>query len=391
MVQDTSLRHSGRDHEPCRHLDRHMNRSVSTPDISEEMRDIPEAGGGSVSLGSRVEEEISACSSRVAPHMIRVLSVIPGERHDRSSMVFARRQMAALEQRGVTVENFFLTSRTSLKALLAEAGRFRKVIRHFDPHLVHAHYGTVTAFFCALATTRPLIISYRGSDLNPTSDIGRVRSLSGRFLSQVAALRARQIICVSRELKDRLWLGSRSASIIFDGVDLSLFRPMAREEARRRLGWSQDTKLVFFNLGGRPAGKRLHLAEGAIAYARQTIPDLDLVPVSKVDPEKIPLYMNACDCLLLTSDWEGSPTVVKEALACNLPVVSVDVGDVKDLLGNVQPSWVGPADVESIGNALIEILQAESRSNGHMRADEMSERRTTSRVLALYQEVVGKK
>ena len=165
---------------------------------------------------------------------------------------------------------------------------------------------------------------------------------------------------------------------------------MAREEARRKLGWSQDTKLVFFNLGGRPAGKRLHIAESSIAYARRAIPDLDLVPVSKVDPEKIPLYMNACDCLLLTSDWEGSPTVVKEALACNLPVVSVDVGDVKDLLGDVQPSWVGPADVEAIGKALIEILQAGSRSNGHTRADEMSEQRTTSRVLSLYQEVVGK-
>lgn len=305
-------------------------------------------------------------------------------------MVFARRQMVALEQRGVSVENFFLSSRTSPRALLTEVRHFRKVIRAFDPHIVHAHYGTVTALFCALATTRPLIVSFRGSDLNPTSDIGRIRSLAGRFFSQVSALRACQIICVSRELKDRLWLRSRSASIIFDGVDLSLFRPMAREEARRRLGWSQDSKLVFFNLGGRPAGKRLHLAEGAVAYARRTIPDVDLVPVSKVDPEKIPLYMNACDCLLLTSDWEGSPTVVKEALACNLPVVSVDVGDVRDLLGDVQPSWIGPADVEAIGKALVEILQGGSRSNGHMRADEMSERRTTNRVLALYQEVVGK-
>lgn len=368
-----------------------MEPTFSKSGIVEEVHSNQESESTSASFGSHVgEQAASACSNHVAPHMIRVLSVIPGEQGDRSSMVFARRQMAALEQRGVNVENFFLSSRTSPGALLAEARRFRKIIRHFDPHLIHAHYGTVTALFCALATMRPLIISYRGSDLNPTSDIGPVRSLVGRFFSQAAALRARRIICVSQELKERLWLGSRSASIIFDGVDLSLFRPLAKAEARRRLGWSQDSRLVFFNLGGRPAGKRLHLAEGAVAYARRAIPDVDLVPVSKVDPEKIPLYMNACDCLLLTSDWEGSPTVVKEALACNLPVVSVDVGDVRDLLGNVQPSWVGPANVEAIGNALIEILRAGSRSNGHMRADEMSERRTTSRVLALYQEVVGK-
>jgi glycosyltransferase involved in cell wall biosynthesis len=333
------------------------------------------------------ERAALASDEQVAPHMIRVLSVIPGDENDRSSMVFARRQMVSLEQRGVNVRNFFLSSRTSLGVLLGEMGRFRDAVQQFDPHIIHAHYGTVTSLFCAAATSRPLIISFRGSDLNPTSDIGKMRSLVGRFFSQISAVRASHIICVSQELKSRLWLRTGRTSIIFDGVDLSLFKPMQRDEARRKLGWNQESKFIFFNLGGRPAGKRLYLAESAIEHARRTIPDIELVPVSKVDPERIPLYMNACDCLLLTSDWEGSPTVVKEALACNLPVVSVDVGDVKELVKGVQPSWVGPADAEAIGSALVGILQTRTRSNGHTRAGEMSERNTTSRVLALYREI----
>lgn len=341
-------------------------------------------------LDSNVEERKTLLDAEpLAPHLIRVLSVIPGDENDRSSMVFARRQMTALEQGGVNVRNFFLSSRTSPSALVGEIRRFRKTIRQFDPHVVHAHYGTVTSLFCALATKRPLIISFRGSDLNPTSDIGKVRSLIGRLFSQISVIRASQVICVSQELKDRLWFGSPPASIIFDGVDLSLFKPMAREEARRKLGWNQNSKLIFFNLGGRPAGKRLNLAEGAVDHARRSIPDVDLVPVSKVDPEKIPLYMNACDCLLLTSDWEGSPTVVKEALACNLPVVSVDVGDVRELVKGVQPSWIVPANPETLGNALVEILRTGARSNGYVRAGEMSERHTTGRVLELYRAVAS--
>jgi teichuronic acid biosynthesis glycosyltransferase TuaC len=333
--------------------------------------------------------QASTGSDRLPSHAIRVLSVIPGEESERSTMVFARRQMASLKQRGVNVRNFFLSSRTSPKAILRETRRFRDAIRQFDPHIVHAHYGTVTALFCALATTRPLVISFRGSDLNPTSDIGFMRSLIGRLFSQVSALRATHIVCVSQELKSRLWLRSRPTSIIFDGVDLSLFKPLPKEEARRKLGWSQDSKLIFFNLGGRPAGKRLSLAESAVSHARRLLPDIDLVPVTKVDPDKIPLYMNACDCLLLTSDWEGSPTVVKEALACNLPVVSVDVGDVKELVQGVQPSKIVPADAQRIADALVEILRTGKRSNGSARAGDLSERSTTERVLALYQDIMA--
>jgi len=319
---------------------------------------------------------------------LRVLAVIPGDEADRSSMVFARRQVSALNEAGVATRIFFLSSRTSPKVLLQELRRFRETIREFDPHIVHSHFGTVTSLFCAIATKRPLVISFRGSDLNPTRNVSSLRSLMGRLFSQASMLRARHAICVSPQLRDRLWLKSRPVSVIFDGIDLSLFQPMPRDEARRRLGWSQEAKLIFFNLGGRPVGKRLPLAESAVSVARRTMPDVDLVAVSKVDPERIPLYMNACDCLLLTSEWEGSPTVVKEALACNLPVVSVDVGDVTELLREVYPSTIVPADAEAIGHALIDILQGGIRSNGRSRACDMSEEITTARVIAIYEEIL---
>ena len=124
--------------------------------------------------------------------------------------------------------------------------RFRSTVRAFDPDVVHAHFGTVTSLFCALATSRPLVISFRGSDLNPTSNVNRLRSFVARLFSQVSVLRARHVICVSQELKNRLWVRSRPVSIIFDGVDLSAFQPEPRDEARRRLGWNPRHAFRFF-------------------------------------------------------------------------------------------------------------------------------------------------
>jgi teichuronic acid biosynthesis glycosyltransferase TuaC len=320
---------------------------------------------------------------------LRVLSVIPGDPGDPSNMVFARRQVNALRERGVDNHCFFLKSRTSPKSLLSELRRFRREVRRIDPHIVHAQVGTMTAFFCAAATKRPLVISFRGSDLNPCPDVSRLRSVAGHLLSHIATIRAKHIICVSQELRNRIWLRSRPVSIIFDGVNLSVFRPVHRDEARYALGWEREKKLVFFNFGGRPAGKRLDLAEGAVEFARKYLPEIELLPLTKVNPERVPLIMNACDCLLLTSDWEGSPTVVKEALACGLPVVSVDVGDVKAQLEGVYPSKVVPRDVEAIGSAVVEILRLGVRSDGPAQARRVSEQSTISSILHVYEQVMA--
>jgi glycosyltransferase involved in cell wall biosynthesis len=343
----------------------------------------------SMSIDINSDASAPLASITGSPKGLRVLAVIPGEADDPSSMVFARRQMSAVGQNGINVQTFYLSSRTSLSALVQEFVRFRSVINDFQPDVVHAHYGTVTALFCALATTRSLVITFRGSDLNPTTDTGYMRSFAGRFFSQIAALRSQHNICVSQELHDRLWLRLRPTSIIFDGVDLSVFYPRPQEEARQLLGWSEEKKYVFFNLSGRPAGKRLALAEQGIELARRQLGEVELVAVSKVDPNKIPLLMNACDCLLLTSDWEGSPTVVKEATACNLPVIAVDVGDIRMLLDEVEPSRIVPVEAEAISDALVSIIRAGERSNGRLRAEKISSQSTTCRLIEVYCSVLA--
>src|SRR5207253_1636582 len=127
---------------------------------------------------------------------------------------------------------------------------------------------------------------------------------------------------------------SVSAHVIPSGLDLDQFRPIPREEARARLGLPLDKRLVLFV--GNPAveRKRYPLAREAVDILKRSLP-ADLMVAWSVRHRDVPLWMNACDALVFTSMQEGSPNAVKEALACDLPVVSVPVGDVAQRIGGV--------------------------------------------------------
>jgi teichuronic acid biosynthesis glycosyltransferase TuaC len=319
---------------------------------------------------------------------MRVIFVIPGN-GEGSSMIFARRQAAALRARDVEVREFFLGSRTSLMEMVREMFRFRRELRGFLPNIVHAQYGTATAMFCAIAALRlPLVITYRGSDLNPSAGWFGWRSATARLLSQLAALRANKIVCVSRALRDRLWWRQKNAEVLATGVDSSAFQPGSRESARLVLGWRLEARAVLFHCGRDPRVKRMDLAEAAIRVARRTVPDLDLrVLDGSTAPSLVPMLMNAADCLLVTSDFEGSPTVVQEALATNLPIVSVAVGDVAERVHGVSNTYIAARDAEALGAAVAHLIEPPRRSDGRRRIGEFSSDWIAGRLCAIYQEL----
>jgi glycosyltransferase involved in cell wall biosynthesis len=320
---------------------------------------------------------------------IRALHVIPGL-PGTSVMVFARRESACLQKAGIEVHQFHLGSRTSPLVLIREALRFRREVNEFRPDVVHAHYGTVTALFCVALASCPVVVTFRGSDLNPSAAGSCLRLLAGRLCSQLAALRAAHVICVTRKLQQRLWWRCKRVSVLPGAINLHQFAPQLKLQARRQLGWPANERIVLFNAGAAPQVKRLDIAEEVIERARQRIPQVRLVVLrGEIDPNLIPMYLNAADCLLVTSDWEGSPYIVKEALACNLPIVSVDVGDVAELCAGVEPSRIVPRDREALAAAVVDLLSADVRSNGHSAMQPWSEERVAQRVRDIYQTVLG--
>lgn len=322
---------------------------------------------------------------------VRVLFVYPGPIVS-SRLLFVRKQIDSLVAAGVSSQEFSLQSRTSLVILASEWVRFQREIRSFRPDIVHAQYGTATSAFCALSSSAPIIVTFRGSDLNPAPSASFMRSILGRMLSQLSALRARRIICVSEDLRERLWWRKDVSTVIPSGVDTDIFRPKPRLLARQSLGWRADEKVVLFNAGNNPKAKRLDLAESAIRVAEARCGQIRFAVLDgSVPPERVSTMMSAADCLLFTSDWEGSPNIVKEAIACNLPVVSVDAGDIRERLMKISPSRVVDRRPDALGRALSEILERGARSNGEQEIRHLSCANVAERILRVYRQALSER
>ena len=326
---------------------------------------------------------------RAAP--LRVLFVSPGVLAG-AHLVFVRREADALRAAGHEVEVFgFDNSRYAPAHLARQVTLLRDAIRRARPDILHAQFGKFNALICSVAVLLsdekpPLVITFRGTDINRNTRYSALRSALGIAASQAAAFAARALVCVSREIRDKVWAAAlRPALVVPTGVDLRTFVPMARERARARLGWRAEERVVLFNAGRNPAVKDPELAAAAVAQAKTQLDGIRFVVLDgTAAPEEIPLYMNAADCLLVTSRTEGSPTVVQEAMACNLPVVSVDVGDVRERLLGVRHCAVVRRDPAALGLALATLPRQPRRSDGRAHAEALSVDAIAARLVELY-------
>lgn len=205
------------------------------------------------------------------------------------------------------------------------------------------------------------MLSLAGDDILGTPN-GRggttMKSRAAIVLSQWAALRAGVVCVQSEEMRRRLWTRAlrERAHIVPYGVDTRVFAPGDRQEARRRMDVKAGARLVLFPNTPTEARKRLDLAQDAFERVRERIPLAELRIVSGVPHDQMAEHYRAADCVLLTSDWEGSPNVVKEALLCGTPVVSTDVGDVRRWLRLARVSEVVERSPESIADAVVRVL-----------------------------------
>ena len=305
-------------------------------------------------------------------------------------MVFAHSEIERIAATGIETAVFPLRTSARPDRLIQQIMAIRSRIRQFKPDVVHAHYGTVTAFATVVAADVPVVITFRGSDLNPSPSDGLIRNAIQKLLSNTSARFAKAVILVSPDLRDRLWLDHRNAHVIPTGVDLDLFRPIGRTAARQKLGWSLDNPVVLFNAGNSPRVKRLDLAEQSVELLRRRISNVSMNVLRGLTPhDTLPLYMNAADCLLLTSDFEGSPDIIKEALACNLPIVSVDAGDVKERTSGVKGTAIVARDAQAIASELTRTLLLNERSDGRDKISELDAGKIRDAVIKVYQDILG--
>jgi glycosyltransferase involved in cell wall biosynthesis len=321
---------------------------------------------------------------------MRVLSVLPLPVVP-SGMVFARRQIESLEKLGVENRSFFIPSKNlSLLSAFRSFGKLRKEIRSFKPDIIHVHYGLLYAFMAAFSSLRPLVITFQGSDINTIRSRSLFRNVYGQILSNLAGLRARILICVSPNLLKNIRWGKNKVIIVPPGINTEVFREMDREQCRGILGWNREDKVVLFNANN-PVVKRLDLAKETLEYLVKEIPGarLEVLDGTLEDDSRIPVLLNASDALLICSDSEGSPTMVKEALACNCPVVGVDVGDVRQRLEGVNRCVVAEKDPLKLAVALKQVVGSGRSADGRKKllSDGLSEEETAKKILRIYEQI----
>jgi teichuronic acid biosynthesis glycosyltransferase TuaC len=280
-----------------------------------------------------------------------------------------KRQMETLFRRGLRCDVLYIRGYRSPLAYFVGALRLASwgLTGRRRYRLVHAHGGEA-ALVATFYRRAPVLVTYLGSDLlgAPRRDgvvplLWRLRRAGIRQHARLAA----RTITESEEMEAVLPAMVRKRNLVVaKGVATALFHPSDRADARRELGWDPTARIALFAADPDVALKRHRLAEAAIARARRIVPDLLLEVARGVPPDRMPLLMNAADCLLHTSFSEGSPNVVKEALMCDLPVVATAAGDIESLLRQVTPSYLCPSSETAIADALVECLREPRRSNG---------------------------
>jgi len=299
------------------------------------------------------------------------------------SGIFVDRQIRSLENAGIEISTFDIGICHSPFKVLKKWFELRRKVKEVNPHIIHGQYGSIVGLLSVLSGGSA-VISFCGHDLLTGASVSPLRMYLGFLFSNLAALRAKRLICKSEELRQALWWRQNRAVVIPNGVDLDLFSPGCQEEARKELGWGLQQRVVIINVGSNPIRKGLSLAKKAMKIAQARVPECELCVISNVKPHQMVLYYRAADVLICTSQREGSPNVVKEALACNLPVVSTPVGDVPLRLTGVHPSVVVESDPVAIGEALAEVLLTRSRSNGREYIRALSLDRVAQQVTGVY-------
>ena len=283
------------------------------------------------------------------------------------SGIFVEQQIKALERIGLEIHLVFVKRlEKGMTCYLGLSRRIRARIQAFKPDLVHVFYGGVMADVVTSAVVAtPTIITFHGSDLLGEHLSGKLRQMIagyGVLASRRAARRASGIVTVSEGLKDALPcdVDIRKVRVIPCGIDLDRFRPLDQDACRKELGWNSNKFHILFPANGGDPVKRLDLAQAAVNALDPSGTRTELHQLRGIANAEVPVWLNASEVLLLTSLHEGSPTVVKEALACNLPIVSVDVGDVRERISNIAGCYLALANARDLA-AKLSLVRSSGR------------------------------
>lgn len=310
---------------------------------------------------------------------------------------FVLEQGESLRGLGCTIEYFAIQGNYILAVR-----ELKKKIRAFQPDMIHAHYG-LSAITAELQSAVPVVTTFHnGETLNPLVN----------FLTSIFSLRAKHVVYVAQHIYDLLYFKHKHHSIIPCGVNMDDCVVMDQGEARKQLGMEDDKKYILFGGGFdnlrknyallRKVVERIEQSDWKPVYGGERCGNIVCLEMKGLSRAECVLRMNACDLFALPSHSEGSPQALKEAMACNCPVVATDIADVRHLLGDMLGHYIlrnprptherWDADENSLDEMVALLKQALAfggRTNGRERIMEMglSNEQVAERLVRIYEEV----
>jgi len=324
---------------------------------------------------------------------------------------FIEEQIVALVQAGVEVERFGIM-RKGLLGYLREMPRLCRTIQKVRPDVIHAHYGLsgLLAGLARLVCHVPLVTTYHGSDIN-NPKVLRLSHIAMRLSAWNIFVSKRNVEIATRHFPVKHY------SLIPCGVNLTDDQLLIRSEARRRLAAAdipctvsdgpnrkqcsfqsiQDAPIILFAGAFDNPVKDADLAQRSVSVLNMEISLSEggmgnLIELRGYTRPEVNLLMCAADCLLLTSRCEGSPQVIKEAMACGCPIVSVDVGDVSERIAGLSGCYLAASrHPQEIAALLSQALHHQDKTHGRERIiDEgLGNRQIASQLSEIYQNITN--
>jgi glycosyltransferase involved in cell wall biosynthesis len=304
---------------------------------------------------------------------------------------FVRTQVECLKRAGVTVELLLIQGRPQKLMYAKAALEIRRRLANDSIDLVHAHYSYAGMIACTQWKV-PVVVSYCGDDILGTigakgkpTVLSKVVVMAGCMLSR----HADAVIVKSREMANKL--KRQNVYIIPHEIDFEVFHPVKKSYARGVLRLDPGKKYLLFAANPQIPVKRFPLAKAVAEELKKRDPSVELLVVCKESQDRLNFFMNACDALVFTSYQEGSPNVVKQAMACNLPIVATDVGDVAEVIGGTEGCYVCKPDVSEFAKCISDILRHPQRTRGHEQVQHLAGPVVAKRVIDVYEQVLKKR
>lgn len=300
---------------------------------------------------------------------------------------FIDSQAVSLRNNGIMVDHYLIQGKGA-RGYLTEIPKLRKYITGKKYDIIHAHY--VFAGWVALITAvnGTNVISFMGSDVYGSVNTRGHKTLRG-YLDILASLTLQpfvnKIIVKSDNLKNHVYLKTKT-EVIPNGVDYARFRHREKKAAREGLNLPPDKPLVLFLGNPNDPRKNIPLLQKALEKIKH-IP-FQLIAPFPVPHEKVAWYYNACDILVLASYLEGSPNVIKEGMASNIPIVSTDVGDVKEVIKGTDGCFLCKFDADDMAEKILNALEHKDGTCGRENIRRFEINCIARRIIDLYQELL---